>query len=625
MVFEFDHPDQPEKADFPHAQELELLYAAGQKLSETLDPKVIYHTFFDLVSQIMPHDNLFVSFYEEAEGLIYCKFGIVSGVEVDISKLPPVPLEPEGKGLQSNVIRSGQPLLINDVAPQIRTSSSVHYIDNQDRVYAAEEVPNDTETPQSVLIVPLSLAGKTVGAIQVFAYEKDAFSAAHLRILQALASQIAVASNNALLYEKAQAELAERKKLQEKLEEERNQLNQRIMERTADLIAANQDLLQALRIKDEFLANMSHELRTPLNAILGMCESLVAGTYGEIEARQERPLRLIEENGQHLLNLINDILDLARIEAGQVESHPQPLVLKEVVQKSLRQVEELARQKRINVEFEPDAQGWQVGADARQLTQILLNLLSNAIKFTTEGGWVGVEIIADPAVQEVQVVVTDTGIGISQADLRRLFQPFVQLDSGLTRKYNGTGLGLALSAKLAALNSGSIRAQSEGVPGKGSRFVLHLPLFSTQPAARENGEAGQGGEEEPRVTVPRRILVAEDNPSNLETMVSFLEQNNYEVLVAENGLQAVALTEQEHPSLILMDIQMPVMDGLSAIQHIRQQLAMTDISIIALTALAMPGDEERCLAAGADVYLSKPVRLRELVQILEDEFARIGM
>ena len=252
-------------------------------------------------------------------------------------------------------------------------------------------------------------------------------------------------------------------------------------------------------------------------------------------------------------------------------------------------------------------------ADERQIKQVLLNLLSNAIKFTDENGSVGVDIAADQKPGQVKLTVWDTGIGIKQADIGKLFQPFVQLDSGLSRKYEGTGLGLALSEKLVALNGGTISVESEGLRGKGSKFIVTLLA-----EVAESEDAPVSDLVDDAIVQPtksrKRILVVEDNPANLETMVSFIELSGYEVLIANDGQEAIDRTRDAHPDLILMDIQLPVMDGLTATQVIRHDLGMTEIPIIALTALAMPGDKERCLAAGADLYLTKPVRLRSLVE-----------
>ena len=211
---------------------------------------------------------------------------------------------------------------------------------------------------------------------------------------------------------------------------------------------------------------MSHELRTPLNAILGMNESLALGTYGAISPQQGKPLRYIHKSGEHLLALINDLLDLTKVEAGHIIATPQHFPLFTMVRECIEVVAEMAGQKGIHVQFEPGGCDWKMYADERQIKQVVLNLLSNAIKFTDKGGEVGVEIVPAPEADVVCLTVWDTGLGISAKNQEKLFQPFVQLDSGLNRKYEGTGLGLALSAQLMELNGGSLDVEERGYSRK---------------------------------------------------------------------------------------------------------------------------------------------------------------
>jgi PAS domain S-box-containing protein len=257
------------------------------------------------------------------------------------------------------------------------------------------------------------------------------------------------------------------------LAEERALLAQRVEERTMELRAANAELARAATIKDEFLASMSHELRTPLNAVLGLSEALQEQVYGPLNARQLASLGTIEESGRHLLALINDILDLSKIEAGKMELDIGPVAVDPICQASLRLVHQAADQRQITFSTAFDYQVTTVQADARRLKQMLVNLLSNAIKFTQPGGTVGLEVTSDAGHQVICFSVWDTGIGIAADDLARLFQPFVQLDSGLARHYPGTGLGLALVRRMAEMHGGSVAVES--TPGAGSRFTITLP------------------------------------------------------------------------------------------------------------------------------------------------------
>ena len=265
-------------------------------------------------------------------------------------------------------------------------------------------------------------------------------------------------------------DISERIQAQAALEAERAHLARRVEERTADLSAANVELARASRLKDEFLASMSHELRTPLTAILGLSEALQEGIYEPLDDLQLKPIRMIEHSGRHLLELINDILDLAKIGAGKMELECESLDLLMVCQASLQLVKQQALNKKIKVSTRIDPLVSIVYADERRLKQILVNLLSNAVKFTAEGGAVNLAIAGDREAQVVRLTVSDTGIGIAQEDLSRLFQPFMQLDSRLRRQYEGSGLGLALVARMVELHGGSVAVES--VVGQGSRFTV---------------------------------------------------------------------------------------------------------------------------------------------------------
>jgi signal transduction histidine kinase len=394
--------------------------------------------------------------------------------------------------------------------------------------------------------------------------------------------------------------------------------NAQLQQQAQALAQANADLARAVQAKDEFLASMSHELRTPLNGILGLAEILCEGIYGPVGERQQEAIQSIEKSGRHLLSLINDILDVAKIQAGQLALRLGPVSVASVCQASLQLVVQQAQEKQIELSSSLDGAVTTIEADERRLKQILVNLLSNAIKFTDQGGEIGLEVIGDLGKGVIHFSVWDTGIGIAKADIARLFQPFVQLDSSLTRVYAGTGLGLALVQKLADMHGGSVSVESAGVPGEGSRFTVTLPWRETEMAV--GGDANVPGANAAPAAPVATILLADDNEISVNMMVDYLVAQGYRVVVARDGIEAVQRTIEERPDLILMDIQMPGMDGLEAIRHLRRYAdpmtketgGLADTPIIALTALAMPGDQERCLAAGADGYISKPVSLRAL-------------
>ncbi|MGB0388947.1 MAG: ATP-binding protein [Ardenticatenaceae bacterium] len=397
------------------------------------------------------------------------------------------------------------------------------------------------------------------------------------------------------------------------LEEERTLLALRVEERTAELKQANLELARAARLKDEFLANMSHELRTPLSTVLGMNELLRMKIYGPLNAKQEETLHDMDQSARHLLVLINDILDLSKIEAGKMELQIGPALVANVCESSLFFITQMAQTKQITL-FRPTDmpfKGWQ--ADGRRIKQILVNLLSNAVKFTPQGGQVGLEVKGDE--KQIHFTVWDTGIGISAEDMKRLFQPFTQIDSGLSRQHEGTGLGLSLSLKLAQMHGGTITLESE--EGQGSRFTLSLPWGT--PAPMDHRLLHPPERMIPKTPQSARILLAEDNETNMNLVRDYLHSLGHKVIWARNGMEVIERSRAEQPNLILMDIQMPIMDGLEATRRLRSDNNLKRIPIIALSALAMPGDREMCLKAGVNQYLSKPIRLQELAVALQAE------
>ncbi|QLE41905.1 PAS domain S-box protein [Nostoc sp. C052] len=556
---------------------------------------------------------------------------------------------------------------------------------------------------------------------------------------------------------------------------ERKQAEAQLRQTNEQLAHTNVELARATRLKDEFLANMSHELRTPLNAILGMSEGLLESVFGSINEKQAKAIATIERSGRHLLELINDILDLSKIESGKLELQLSDVSVRSVCDTSLAFIKQMALKKHIRLNTHISENIDTIQVDDRRLRQVLINLLSNAVKFTPEGGSVKLEVRVEGAegqrgrgaggAGEVNSSlcsssspnlcfhITDTGIGIAAEEIGKLFQPFIQLDSSLNRQYSGTGLGLALVQQIVTLHGGTVSVSSE--VGKGSCFTVRIPycisdkVLTTQvttflpnyslPAEnaqvliiedsvaaaeqitryfREMGmqpiiyPQGEGAIEEVlrvqpalivmdlqlpnlsgwdvlnqlkanpktkdipaiiisvvderskglaqgafeylvkpitraqlQVTIEKLhasarfdspnlivvpdvildtplILLTEDNQANIDTMSGYLESRGYRLILANNGQQAIDLVRVQRPDLIVMDIQMPGMDGLEAMRCIRNDQQFLHIPIIALTALAMPGDRETCLAAGANEYLTKPVKLKQLVATIQQLLGR---
>ncbi len=442
-----------------------------------------------------------------------------------------------------------------------------------------------------------------------------------LSLLLALLSWTLVRSREKIGASLAQADQANRelKGMELQLRNYSDKLELLVHQRTVALERANRELElsrnqaeAANQAKSMFLAVMSHELRTPLNAILGLSEMLQEGVMGTVNGGQRRALATIEESGRHLLAVITDILDLSKIEADRMELELFPADLEEVCRSALRFVGEPAMKKAITLRFAMPATPKMVRTDQRRLKQVLVNLLGNAVKFTPEGGSIGLEVVMDEAQREVRFTVRDTGIGITPDDRKKLFHPFVQVDSCPARRFEGTGLGLALVARLTELMGGEVSVESE--PGSGSSFIITLPWLDDggeliSPPSPETAPF----EPMERFSHAPLILLVEDSRASREMLLEYLQSLGCRVLMAATGMEALSLARREQPELILMDIQMPVMDGLTAIREIRNlPPSGNGVAIIALTALAMPGDKERCLEAGADEYLGKPFRLCEL-------------
>jgi PAS domain S-box-containing protein len=384
---------------------------------------------------------------------------------------------------------------------------------------------------------------------------------------------------------------------------------------------ANLELEHAMRVKDEFLATMSHELRTPLTGILGLSEALQLETYGSLTDRQVKTIRNIENSGRHLLELINDVLDLSKIEAGKLELEITHCSLEDIFQSSLQLTKGMAHQKRQRVSYSMSIDPIFLDVDSRRIKQVMVNLISNAIKFTPEDGELGLMVEQDKTNRQVRLIVWDKGIGIKPENLPKLFQPFTQIDSSLAREYSGTGLGLALVRRLVELHNGSVEVES--IFGTGSRFIVTLPYVA--PSLPDNSLPAEGikelqhGATDEDLSSPM-ILIVDDNQLLLDMMSDFLEAKQFRTVKSQSGRELLEKIEDINPDVILMDIQMPVMDGLEAIRRIRahKNAKIASTLIIAVTALAMPGDREKCLETGANEYLSKPIFLAQLVERIRE-------
>jgi signal transduction histidine kinase/ActR/RegA family two-component response regulator len=409
--------------------------------------------------------------------------------------------------------------------------------------------------------------------------------------------------------------------LADALAESATTLESRVKERTRELEAARQELEEKSRrgeevdrLKSVFIANMSHEIRTPLNSVLALSQLLRDGVAGGLTAGQRQYLEVIERNGQNLLRLINDILDLSRIEAGHLEMDTQSIDLAPHIRAIAAELAPLAMAKELELVVKIPESLPAVRCDVDRVRQILTNLIGNAIKFTESGT---VQVAAEAKASALAVSVVDTGVGIPEADINKIFREFFQVDQTLARRQGGTGLGLAIASRLAQLMGGEIGVTS--LVGHGSRFTLTLPRAGAAAAmaATLPGTVSRSGETTTDETLQGTVLIVEDNEDNLFTLRQVLSRSQLTLETAANGRQAIALCRRALPDLVIMDMQMPGMSGLQATGAIRALPGGAAVPILALTAQAMKGDRERILAAGCDAYLSKPVDPRALVQTVD--------
>ncbi len=486
----------------------------------------------------------------------------------------------------------------------------------QKRMLRIRDIPEDahlkvgtgvnTIMPKEIIAIPLIYKDEPMGVLELAGIH--GFKEKDLYILEHIAPQLAIGINTI----KKQIEM---KMLSDELSssnEELQAMNEELMNHQKELAEANIRLEEVSRAKSDFLANMSHELRTPLNSIIGFSEVLQDELYGKLNEKQLEYVCDILTSGRHLLSLINDILDLSKVESGKMELELSSLILRDVLNSSIRMFKEKAMKHNIklSLEIEPDADT-EIEADERKLKQIMFNLLSNALKFTPDGGSVQVSAhriadlrlqIAESGAEEksgirnlqseigrdfIEISVEDTGIGIKKEDINKIFKEFTQIESAYTKEYEGTGLGLALTKRLVELHGGNIRVESE--EGKGSRFIFTMPLrqFIEPAPTREMQSEGL-------VLNGKRALVIDDDPRALAIMDEALRAEGFSVIKALDGNSGIEAAKRLLPDLIVLDLMMPGTDGFQVANALHSDDKTASVPIIILTAMDLsPEDKKR--------------------------------
>ncbi|MER3544078.1 MAG: hypothetical protein C4311_05590 [Chloroflexota bacterium] len=477
-----------------------------------------------------------------------------------------------GEGLAGKVAAGGQPIIVDNYqAWEGRSPLFAH------------------EPFTAIASVPLEWWGQVIGVLHVLDdVERRVFTQADIQRLMLLAPQAAIAITNARLFEQ--------------LRQAAEDLERKVEARTRELAEANERLREADRVKTQFLANMSHELRTPMNSIIGYSELMLEETYGELTARQRDRLQTILRNARNLLDLINDLLDISRIEMGKVTLTRRHVNLNRVVETTLKTMEPMARQKGLWLQVVADETVLPVQADEARLIQILNNLLSNAIKFTREGGVTVTVYPYTDAGDWVAVSVSDTGIGIAPEHLPLIFEEFRQIDPSATRGFGGTGLGLAIVRRLVELHGG--RVWVESTLGQGSTFTFILPTVESRRRPELSSAALQALAQklEPGKGL---VLVIDDDPAIEELMRAYLEgQDAYQMLAVQDGEEGIMLAQELQPQVILLDVLMAGKDGWEVLAELKGDPRTAAVPVIILSVI-----DERGLGLrlGATDYLVKPV------------------
>jgi PAS domain S-box-containing protein len=545
---------------------LERIASLAQALGAARELPAIFPALREFALASVPCDGLFVSLYDHDKDIRTAVYGWGDGNEINVSELPAMPVTAAGPN--SRAVRTGEIVITDDYM----TATSGH-----PQVIVG---PDDGLRPQSSMAVPMSVLGRIIGTIEVQSYERGAYRQEHATAMRMAANLTAVAIENTQL-------LARESKSRAQAEESN-------------------------RLKDEFLATVSHELRTPLTAILGWARMLDSEKLDDATAA--RAMQTILRNAKAQAQIIDDILDVSRIVTGNLQLNLEPTDLAPVIEAAVNVVKPTAEAKKISIVTKFDAQPAVVSGDAHRLQQIVWNLLSNAIKFTSERGWVQVEL--HEVDSHVEIKVSDNGQGISAGFLPYVFERFRQADSSTARTYGGLGLGLAIARHLVEIHGGQVSAQSEG-EGKGATFIVRLPALRVKAHADSLDESRQSDSFRQQPSLNGiNVLLVDDDAETLEMISAVLRERQASVTAVRSASEALSAIEGSKPDVLVSDIAMPEQDGYELIEKLRSLESGKDIPALAITAYAGAPDRARALDAGYQRYLPKPIEPAELVAVV---------